>query len=191
MVDNPDRGVIYTIEKTKGIEVYVDADFAGGLYSSDSSNYENVLSITGFVICYAGCPIVWSSKLQTEIALSTSESEYISISQAPREVIPVQRLAKEINCVVPLYTPTKRFSLIVHEDHLSSIAMAESLKFTPRTRNIAIKYPRFRSKVKTTYNPSGDILMKYISTKKQLTDIFTKAVKDATFFTLRNLLCGW
>ena len=37
LVDNPDCGVIYTIDKTKGIEIHVDADFAGGWYSSDSS----------------------------------------------------------------------------------------------------------------------------------------------------------
>ena len=53
LVDNPDCEVIYTIDKTKGIEVYVDTDFAGGWDSADSSNADNVLSITGFVICYA------------------------------------------------------------------------------------------------------------------------------------------
>ena len=30
LVDNPDRGVIYTIEKSRGVEVYVDTEFAGG-----------------------------------------------------------------------------------------------------------------------------------------------------------------
>ena len=113
------------------------------------------------------------------------------MSQALREALPVQRLAKEINSIVPLYTPTTNFCLMVHEDNLSSIAMAESLKFTPRTKHIAIKYHHFRSKVKTTYNPAGDILIKYISTKKQLADIFTKPVNDVTFSTLRKLLCGW
>ena len=40
LVDNPNSGVIFTIEKTKGIEVYVDAIFAGGWDSADSSNSE-------------------------------------------------------------------------------------------------------------------------------------------------------
>ena len=191
LVDNPDRGMIYTVDKSKGLEVYVDADFAGCWSSADSSNADNVLSRTGFVICYAGCPVIWSSKLQTEIALSTAEAEYIAMSQALREAIPIQRLAKEINCIYPLYTPTTNFCLTVHEDNLSAISMSESLKFTPRTKHIAIKYHHFRSKVKTTYNPKGDIHIKYISTKKQLADIFTKPVDDTTFFTLRKLLCGW
>ena len=77
----------------------------------------------GFLICYAGCPVIWSSKLQTEIALSTSKAEYIAMYQALREALPVQRLANEINCIVPLYTPTTKFCLTVHKDNLSSIAM--------------------------------------------------------------------
>ena len=106
LVGNPDRGVMYKIYKTKGLEVYVDANFSGGWDSADSSNSDNLLSRTGFVICYGVCPIIWSRKLQTEIALSTAEAEYISMSKALREALPVQLLAKEINCIVPLYTPT-------------------------------------------------------------------------------------
>ena len=113
------------------------------------------------------------------------------MSQALREALPVQRLAKEIKFIVPLFTPTINFCLTVHEDNLSSISMTESLKFIPRTKHIAVKYHHFRSKVKTTYNPSGDIIIKYISTKKQLADIFTKPVDDITFFTLRKLIGGW
>ena len=79
MVDNTDSGIIYTIDKTKGVEIYVGANFSGGWDSADSSNTDNVLSRTGFLICYSGCPIIWSSKLQTEIAISTVEAEYIAM----------------------------------------------------------------------------------------------------------------
>ena len=48
LVDNPDCGVIYTIYKTKSIEVYVDTNFAGGWDSADSSNSDNVLPRTVF-----------------------------------------------------------------------------------------------------------------------------------------------
>ena len=57
------RGIIYKVDKSKGIEFYVDADFAGGWSSADSENADNVLSRTGFVICYANCPLIWCSKL--------------------------------------------------------------------------------------------------------------------------------
>ena len=191
LVNTLDRGVIYKVDESKGLEVYVDADFAGSWSLADSDNADNVLSRTGFVICYANCPIVWCSKLQTEIALSTAEAEYISLSHALREAIPIQSLCKEIDCIFPLHTPTPNFCLTVHEDNLSAIAMAESIKFTPRTKHIAIKYHHFRSRVQCSYNPKGDIRIKYINTKNQLADIFTKPLDDTTFFALRKSLCGW
>ena len=65
LVDNPDCRVIYTVKKSRGLEVYVDTDFSGGWDMADSTNADNVLSRTGFVIRYGGCPVIWSSKLQT------------------------------------------------------------------------------------------------------------------------------
>ena len=91
------RGIIYKPDFKKGIEVFVDADFAGSWNKADNNNPENVLSRTGFVIFYAGCPILWSSKLQTEIALSTAEAEYIALSSAMREVIPLIGLLEDIS----------------------------------------------------------------------------------------------
>ena len=53
---------------------------------------------------YAGCPITWGSKMQTEIALSTTESEYIALSIARREVIPFLRSMEEIASIFGLLT---------------------------------------------------------------------------------------
>ena len=87
--------------------------------------------------------------------------------------------------------PTPEFCLTVHEDNLSTIAMAESIKFSPRTKHIEIKYHHFRSRVQTSYNPKGYIRIRWVEPKKQLADIFTKPVDDTTFFALRQMLCGW
>jgi hypothetical protein len=72
--------MIYKLDSTKGIEVFVDADFAGGWDPDDALNADNVYSCTGYVICYARCPVFWQSKLQTGIALSAAEAEYITLS---------------------------------------------------------------------------------------------------------------
>ncbi len=87
LCNNPDGGIIYNIDRSKGLEVFADADFAGGWSVADSNNADNILSQTGFVICYANYPVIWCSKLQTEIALSTAEAEYIAMSHALRETI--------------------------------------------------------------------------------------------------------
>ena len=56
---------------------------------ANSDNAENVLSRIGYVLMYVNCPIHWVSCLQTEIALSTAEAEYIALLQALRDVIPL------------------------------------------------------------------------------------------------------
>jgi hypothetical protein len=125
------------------------------------------------------------------IALSTAEAEYISLTQALRETIPLATLMREVNEIFPLYLPHTRFIIKVREDNQSCIAMAENPKFTPRTKHIAIKYHHFRKHVITQANPDGFILLEYCSTHDQITDIFTKPVRDDIFFKLRKSLMGW
>jgi hypothetical protein len=123
-----------------------------------------VLSRTGFIIYYANCPLIWCSKLQTKIALSTAKAEYIAMSHALWDTIPIQNLVKEVSCIFLLPDPIKDFCITVHEDNFSAISMAESLKFTPHTKHIAIKYHHFCSRVLTSFNKSGNIKLEYIST---------------------------
>jgi hypothetical protein len=191
LCDNCERGIIFKVDKTNGLEGYADADFAGGWSCTDAGNVDNVLSRTGFIICYANCPLIWCSKLQTEIALSTAEAEYMAMSHALHDMIPVQNLVKEVSCIFDMPNSITDFCITCHEDNLLAIAMAESLKFTPRTKHIAIKYHDFRSRVQTFFNKSGDIKIKYIYSKLQLADIFTKPLENESFCRCRNMLCGW
>ncbi len=118
------KGMINKPDLMKGIEVYVDADFARGWDPADSMNAGNMYSRTRCVIWYAGCPIYWQRKLQTEIALSTAEAEYIALSHALRETLPMMQLMKEINVIFLLYLPQPTFVIKVREDNQSCIAMA-------------------------------------------------------------------
>ena len=75
LLSSQGKGIHYKPDMTRGLEYYVNEDFAGGWSSGDYTNPECVLSRTGFVIMYAGFPLTWFSKLQMGIALSTTESE--------------------------------------------------------------------------------------------------------------------
>jgi hypothetical protein len=115
-------GIIYKVNKSKGIEVYVDADFAGGWSSADANDEDKVLLRTDFVICYVNCPLIGCRKLQIKIALSTAEAEYIATSHALRDTIPVQNLVKEVSCIFLLPDHITNFCIMVHEDNLSAIS---------------------------------------------------------------------
>ena len=57
------HGIVYNTDIEKGIKCYVDAEFSGGRAQVDADNAENVMSHTGHVIMYSGCPLLWYSKL--------------------------------------------------------------------------------------------------------------------------------
>ena len=67
LLDTKDKGIIFKLDLSRGLECFVDSDFAGGWKDSDKGSTESVLSRTGFVIMFAGCPVTWISKLQIEI----------------------------------------------------------------------------------------------------------------------------
>jgi hypothetical protein len=108
-----------------------------------------------------------------------------------RETFPIQNLIKEISCIFHMPNAMTDFCIMLHKDNLLAIAIVESLKFTPWTKHIAIKYHHFCSRVHTSSKKSGDVKIKYISTKKQLADLFTKPVDNVGFFALRMMLSGW
>ena len=90
-----DKGVIFKPNKDKGTEFYVGTDFASGWDKVDSGNSEAVLSRTVYVLMYANFPFIWCYKLQTKIALSTTEAKFIALSQAKKELLPFTNLMKE------------------------------------------------------------------------------------------------
>jgi hypothetical protein len=58
--------------------MFIDADLASGWSSYDCEEPSSVYARMGFIIMYAGSPLLWMSKLQTEVALSTTEEECIA-----------------------------------------------------------------------------------------------------------------
>ena len=68
----------------------------GSWQDCSSHNSVSSHSCTGYIITYAGCPIVWGSKLQTLIARSTTKAECIALSSALHEVIAIGNLLMEM-----------------------------------------------------------------------------------------------
>ncbi len=106
LLGTKDKGITFRADPSRGLECFPDVNFAGGWERGDSDTQKNVTSCTWYIILYVGCPIVWCSKFQTEIALLTMEAEYIALSQALHDVIPLTNLMQELQMVIPFYNPT-------------------------------------------------------------------------------------
>ena len=57
----------------KGLKCFIDTDFAEGWSTDKSDDLVSVYSPTVYIIKCKNCPILWASKLQSEISLSTTE----------------------------------------------------------------------------------------------------------------------
>jgi hypothetical protein len=116
------------------------------LLKGNTKNPRDCLSRTDYVIKYGGCPITWSSKLQSTIALSTTEAEYMALSTAAREVIYLINLTDELRSHgVQLIATKPKIQVRIFEDNAGAIELAKLPKLRPRTKHLAIQYHHFRS----------------------------------------------
>jgi hypothetical protein len=174
------------------IDCYVDADFAGLWPHENKLDPSCVKSRTGFAICVANCPVIWSSKLQGDIATSTMEAEYSALSSAMRDLLPLRELLITLSPSIGVDgTHQSTFRTTVHEDNAGALSLAnlEPGRNTPRSKHYAVKLHWFRSKL----DPEGKNPIKVvkIDTEMQRADILTKGLSKIKFKAIRKLLCGW
>ncbi|KAL7484019.1 hypothetical protein ACHAW6_009661 [Cyclotella cf. meneghiniana] len=185
------KGLIMTPSSVPRVDCYPDADFAGLYGHEQAVDPHCARSRTGYVILAFGCPVLWRSRLQTEIALSTMEAEYVALSTACKDLLPLVALIRELSGAVGLDASfVSNIHCKVHEDNVGALTLGrlEPRRMTPRSKHYAIKYHWFRDKVA---DPSQKISLVKIDTKQQLGDLFTKGLAHTSFVHLRRLLMGW
>ena len=139
-----DKDIVCTFDSTKPIQVYNNADFTGTWNLPESNLLASALSRTGYIIKIANCPIHWVSKLQTEVALSTTESEYIVLSQSKRDLIPIKKLIECLNIFINIDSKIISTYSTIFEDNNGALQLALEPKYRPRIKHICVKYNHFR-----------------------------------------------
>ncbi len=169
-------------------DCWVDADFVGNWDRVNADvDPSTAKSRTGFIITYGACPIVWASKLQTEVALSSTESEYNALSTATRDVIFLMQLvieARRLDWKVFDGTPTVHCKAF--EDNSGALEMARLPKMRPRTKHLCVRLHHFREYVRNKM-----ISIHKIPTEQQLGDIETKPQPEDLFISQRESLMQW
>jgi hypothetical protein len=131
--------------------------------------------------------MLWKSQLQTEIALSSTESEYVALSQAARKVKPLMHLVAEMNEMgfnAGQSTPTVRCTLF--EDNSGAVYLGNAPAMRPRTKHINVKYHHFRSQV-----ANRTLAIEKTTSENQLADLLTKQSTTALFLAHRKAIMGW
>jgi hypothetical protein len=180
-------GIRYKPDESKGFYCYADADFSGEWNKEYAeTDPSTAKSRSGWIVMYANCPIIWCSKLQSQVALSTTEAEYIALSQALRDIIPIMDLVleiRELNFQVICSAP--KIYCKAFEDNSGALELAKLPKLRPRTKHINICYHHFREHVR-----KGLIKIYPISTDDQVADTLTKPLAQNSFVKHRSIMCG-
>lgn len=145
----------------------------------ESDDPDTVRSRTGYSITYARCPIYWTSKLQTEITMSSAESEYVALSEALGSVIPMMSTLEEMaKHKIQLNTQAPKKNCRVFEDSSGALEMATSHKYRPRTKHLGVKYHFFRRYANVEDNHTQD--QKTRPTRGRINQSIDKGVVPAT-----------
>ena len=185
-----EKGLLINPPKDENLNLtcFVNADFAGLWNREDEQDPHCVRSRGGWVITMASYPVIWKSKLLPLICLSTMESEYVALSTACRDLLPLHREEEEIGRAIGL--PKKAYMNIkttIWKDNQAALKLTnlQHPYMTNRSKHIAIHYHCFRAFVGKLWT------VEPIATRDQLADIFTKGLPKEHFEQLRRDLMGW
>ncbi len=135
------------------LEGYVDSDFAGEV--------DHRRSTTGYVFTFGSTAISWVSQLQKIVTISTTEAEYVAVTEASKELIWLQGLLTELGFEQKMN--------VLHSDSQSAIHLAKNSAFHSRTKHIDLCYHFIRSLIE-----DGVLKLVKIAGSKNPTDMLTK-----------------
>jgi hypothetical protein len=155
---------------TKGdgkFEGFVDSDFAGDLDGHKSTS--------GFVFMSGGTAVSWCSKLQPIAALSTVESEFISLCSGVQEALWLSKLTVDVG--------GSQSAAVLYTDNTGALVNIKGIPVSPRTKHIGVRYHRVRGEVER-----GAIDASYVATSENPADKFTKGLAKAAFQKFRAMI---
>lgn len=135
-----------------------------GFADADGSMAEDRRAVTGYAFILNGGAVSWSSKRQSIVSLSTTESEYVAATEAAKEALWIRSLIGQV--FAPLDGATTLFS-----DNQSAIALAQDHQYHARTKHIDIRFHFIRWVIE-----EGRIRLVYCPTDDMVADTLTKAL---------------
>ena len=136
------------------VKAFCDSDYAG--------DKETRKSVTGFMIYINGVPISWKSKGQKTVTLSSTEAEYIALSNLICEL-------KHLYQVLEFLEEKVKTPMIVHMDNVSAIYLSKNWVTGGRTKHIDIRHHFVRE-----YQEDGMVKIIFVAGEDNDSDMFTK-----------------
>ena len=159
-IDTKNKVLAYKIDgsdKEKWeMRAFSDSDWAG--------DADDRRSITGFCIFLNGCLVSWKSRGQKTVTLSSSEAEYVAVSEVCTEILFIKTITDFLGLNLSL-------PITVMCDNVGAIFIANNPKNNGRTKHISVKYHFIRE-----YVVDGTVQINFVRSEENLADPFTKNV---------------
>lgn len=153
-----------------------------GLYGSVDSSYARCLdtrrSRYGGILMLNDGPVDWKSKLQSIVALSSMEAEYIGACELVKVITWLRQCMVELGQDTTSSGPTT-----LYIDNLSAKMFADEYMIRNRSRHIDTQYHFIREKI-----TQGLVSLVHQSTKDMAADILTKPLGKKLFERFRHLM---
>lgn len=147
-------------QKTKSpLRGYVDADWANCVV--DRKSY------TGFVFILGNAAITWEARKQRTVALSSTEAEYMGLSEASKEAMYLKRFLSELKLQEPK-------DIKILNDNQGAQKLAHSNVFHNRTKHIDVRHHFVREAIE-----SGVIVLEYLQSSEMIADVLTKGLSTS------------
>ena len=159
---------------------YSDAD-----YAADKSDRKSTM---GQVFMLGGGPISWSSRKQKSVSTSTTEAEYMALSECSRQAVWLTGLLNELcySKYVNGQISTKDIQQTQVElkgDNQGSISLVKNRQVSERSKHIDVAYHYVRD-----LQRNGKINVSYIGTNDMIADGLTKPLAHTKFDRFLQLL---
>jgi len=161
-------GLFFQAQQPPHLIAYSDSDWAGDRDSRKST--------TGYTLMMSGSAIAWRSSLQKIVACSSTEAEYIALSETMREVIWIRQMLTELGF-------SQKSATRVLEDNQGCIAISKNRRTDKRTKHIDLRFHFCRDQIE-----QGAIEVEYCPTESMIADGLTKPINAPKFKWCRTAM---
>ena len=144
--------------RTWELVAYSDSDYAG--------EKETRRSVYGYFMYFCGVPIAWRNKGIGSVVLSTTEAEYIALSQVVKELKFIIQLLQTMKIQIEI-------PITVYVDNVGAIWLSNN--------HTTSRHVHIRTAFAKEYQEEGKILIKFVKSKDNDADINTKNTANVTF----------
>ncbi|XP_073304217.1 secreted RxLR effector protein 161-like [Primulina huaijiensis] len=154
-------GIHYTKEGYGALLAFIDSDYAGDM--------EDRKSTSRYVFLINSGAVLWCSKKQLIVTLSTTETEFVAAAVCACQGVWIKRILKELGC-------SDEGCMNVMCDNSSTIKLSKNLVMHGCSKHIDVRFHFLRNITK-----DGTIELVYCGTQDQVADIMTKPLKLEVF----------